>query len=140
MHFYMAYAKWNYIYSFNIYKIDPGESVNVVLCYTYNMRNACNLKASQIYGEDTSCICPLVFVKKLKITNRMNYSYLWQVQKEFRKIPSGLLDVRGYVHHSIFHIENPTICNSVSKFYFIFIWAQHVSDDIPPIIRSLKLY
>jgi len=34
------------------------------------------------------------------------------------------LDVRGYVHHSIIHIENPTRCNSVSKFYFIFIWSS----------------
>jgi len=32
------------------------------------------------------------------------------------------LDVRGSVHHSIIHIENPTRCNSVSKFYFKFIW------------------
>jgi hypothetical protein len=31
------------------------------------------------------------------------------------------LDVRGSVHHSIIHKENPTRCNSVSKFYFIFI-------------------
>jgi hypothetical protein len=29
-------------------------------------------------------------------------------------------DVRGSVHHSIIHIENPTRCTSVSKFYFIF--------------------
>jgi hypothetical protein len=28
-----------------------------------------------------------------------------------------LLDVRGSVHHSIIHIENPTRCNSVSKFF-----------------------
>jgi len=31
---------------------------------------------------------------------------------------------RGSVHHSIIHIENPTRCNSVSKFYFIFIWSS----------------
>jgi hypothetical protein len=30
-------------------------------------------------------------------------------------------DVSGSLHHSIFHIGNPTKCNSVSKFYFIFI-------------------
>jgi hypothetical protein len=34
------------------------------------------------------------------------------------------LDVRGSVHHSIIHIESPTRCNSVSKFYFIFIWSS----------------
>jgi hypothetical protein len=33
-----------------------------------------------------------------------------------------LVDVCGSVRHSIIHIENPTRCNSVSKFYFIFIW------------------
>jgi len=33
-------------------------------------------------------------------------------------------DVRGSVHHSIIHKENPTRCNSVSEFYFIFIWSS----------------
>jgi hypothetical protein len=28
------------------------------------------------------------------------------------------------MHHSIIHIGNPTRCNSVSKFYFIFIWSS----------------
>ena len=32
--------------------------------------------------------------------------------------------VRGSVHHIIIHKENPTRCNSVSKFYFIFIWSS----------------
>jgi hypothetical protein len=32
--------------------------------------------------------------------------------------------VRGSVHHGIIHKENPTICNSVSRFYFIFIWSS----------------
>jgi hypothetical protein len=31
------------------------------------------------------------------------------------------LDIPGCVHHRIIHKENPTKCNSVSKFYFIFI-------------------
>jgi len=31
-----------------------------------------------------------------------------------------IFDVRGSVHHSMIHIETPTRCNSVSKFYFIF--------------------
>jgi len=30
-------------------------------------------------------------------------------------------DFRGSVYHSIIHIENPTRCNCVSKFYFIYI-------------------
>jgi len=47
------------------------------------------------------------------------------------------LDVRRSVHHSIFHIKNPTICNSVSKFILYLYEAQHVSGDTPPIIRSL---
>jgi hypothetical protein len=34
------------------------------------------------------------------------------------------LDVRRSVHHSIIYIENPTIYNSVPKFYFIFIWSS----------------
>jgi hypothetical protein len=36
-------------------------------------------------------------------------------------ITHDVLDVCGSVHHSIIHIKNPTRCNSVSKFYFIFI-------------------
>jgi len=35
-----------------------------------------------------------------------------------------ILDVRVSVHHSTIHKENPTRCNSVSKFYFIFIWSS----------------
>jgi hypothetical protein len=31
------------------------------------------------------------------------------------------LDVRGSVYHSVIHKQNPTRCNSVSKFYFIFM-------------------
>jgi len=31
------------------------------------------------------------------------------------------LDVRGSVHHTIIHIENPTKCNGASKLYFIFL-------------------
>jgi len=34
------------------------------------------------------------------------------------------LDVRGSAHHSTIHKENPTRCNSVSKFYFAFIWSS----------------
>jgi len=34
------------------------------------------------------------------------------------------LDVCGSMHHSIIHKENPTRCNSVSKFDFIFIWSS----------------
>jgi hypothetical protein len=30
-------------------------------------------------------------------------------------------NVPGSVHDSIIHKENPTRCNSVSKFYFLFI-------------------
>jgi len=33
-------------------------------------------------------------------------------------------DVRGSVHHSIIHKENPTRCNSVSEFYPIFTWSS----------------
>jgi len=35
------------------------------------------------------------------------------------------LDVRGSVHHSTIHKENPTRCNSVSNFFYsIFIWSS----------------
>jgi len=38
-------------------------------------------------------------------------------EKRVREYGSQL-DVRGSVQHSIIHIENPTRCNSVSKFLF----------------------
>ena len=40
----------------------------------------------------------------------------------------------------LIHIKNATTCNSVSKFISYLYEAQHVSGDIPPIIRSLKLH
>ena len=50
------------------------------------------------------------------------------------------LDVRGLVHHSTIHKENPTRCNNISKFITPYLHeARHVSGDTPPIIRSLKL-
>jgi len=42
----------------------------------------------------------------------------------YRHNMKNKLDVCGSVHHSIIHIENPTRCHSVSKFYFIFIWSS----------------
>jgi len=50
----------------------------------------------------------------LQITGKTPIYYMVQTSKR-------RLDVRGSVHHSIIHIENPTRCNSVSKFYFMFI-------------------
>jgi hypothetical protein len=32
------------------------------------------------------------------------------------QLRTSLLDVRGFVHHSTVHKENPTRCNSVSDF------------------------
>jgi len=40
------------------------------------------------------------------------------------KCNCGIFYVRGSVHHSIIHKENPTRCNSVSTFYFVFIWSS----------------
>ena len=68
-------------------------------------------------------------------------SYLTeQMSWIFYKSNYHTLDVRGSVHHSIIHTGNPTRCNSVSKFISYLYEAQHVSGDIPPIIRTLKLH
>jgi len=41
----------------------------------------------------------------------------------------------------LFIKKNPTRYNSVSKFIIPYLYeAQHVSGDMPPIIRSLKLH
>ena len=59
----------------------------------------------------------------------------------FMNTDSCKLDVRGSVHHSIIHKENPTRFNSVSFFLISYLYeAQHVSGDTPPIMRSLKLH
>jgi hypothetical protein len=34
------------------------------------------------------------------------------------------LHVCGSIHHNLIHIENPTRCHSVWKFYFIFMWSS----------------
>jgi hypothetical protein len=39
-------------------------------------------------------------------------------------VNNSKLDVCWSMHHSIIRTENPTRCNSVSKFYFIFIWSS----------------
>jgi len=41
----------------------------------------------------------------------------------------------------ILTMKNPTRCNSIKIFLFLILNdAQHVSDDTPPVIRSLKLH
>jgi hypothetical protein len=45
------------------------------------------------------------------------------------------------MHHSTIHKENPTRCNSVSKFIIPCLHeAEHVLGDTPPITRSLKMH
>ena len=55
-----------------------------------------------------------------KNTTRLYFLQWWYLEGQ----KFILLDVWGSVHHSIIHIENPTKCHSVSKFYFIFIWSS----------------
>jgi hypothetical protein len=52
------------------------------------------------------------------------------------------LDVRGYVHHSTVHKENPSSCNNVSEFFIIpYLYeSQHVLGDTLPITKNLKLH
>jgi len=53
------------------------------------------------------------------------------------------LDVRGSVHHSRVLTEKSNKmqqCITFSLLFLILNEAQHVSDDTPPIIRSLKLH
>ena len=47
--------------------------------------------------------------------------YVSRLLALLEQVPLG---VCGSVHHSIIHKENPTRCNSVSKFYLIFIWSS----------------
>ena len=52
------------------------------------------------------------------------------------------VDVRGSVHHSTIHKEKSKHDATVYQNFIIphLYEAQHVSDDTPPIIRSLKLH
>jgi hypothetical protein len=53
---------------------------------------------------------------RLEVTMPLFDLPLWTSEPE--------LDVRGSVHHNVIHIGIPTKCNSVTKFYFIFIWSS----------------
>jgi hypothetical protein len=55
---------------------------------------------------------------------------------------TGVLDVRGSVHHSTVHREKSNKMQQSTKIFIIpYLYeAQHVSGDTPPIIRSLKLH
>jgi len=57
--------------------------------------------------------------------------------------PQCVFDIRGSVHHStIPTVNDPTRRNSVSKFLLSLTLneVQHVSGDMPPVIRSLNLH
>jgi hypothetical protein len=61
---------------------------------------------------------PFLPAKMLLVeTRHVKAKFLTSVES----VKTDKFDVRGSVHHRIIHIENPTRCNSVSKFYFIFI-------------------
>ena len=52
-----------------------------------------------------------------------------------------LLDIRGSVHHSTIHKEKSNKMQVYQNFIIPYLYeAQHVSDDTPPIIGSLKLH
>jgi len=64
--------------------------------------------------------------------------------KAWLKIGKHFTETNGFMIANLdqaLTVKNPTRCNSVSKFLLFLILneAQHVSVDIPPIIRSLKL-
>jgi len=44
--------------------------------------------------------------------------------QNMENIINPVQDVRGSVHHSMIHIENPTRCNNVSFISFIFMWSS----------------
>ena len=78
---------------------------------------------------------PWSFLRELKFIQHLRWwtwhSFCWVITFSSRLVDSQcfegtcrLLDVRGCGHHSIIHTENPTRCNSVSKYYFIFIWSS----------------
>jgi hypothetical protein len=60
---------------------------------------------------------------------------LYSTLKEERKVTPTSCQI-----HPQIHIENPTRCNSVPNFISYLYEAQHVSGDISPIIRRLKLH
>jgi hypothetical protein len=68
------------------------------------------------------------YVYKIATICHMTVYSLVQIYKSYVTsvdfYQSNCLDVRVSVHHGIIHKENPTRCNSVSTFYFIFIWSS----------------
>jgi hypothetical protein len=71
---------------------------------------AYHTEVSLVNGFPVECL--FVFISKLHSTYiSLSMFFSW-------------FDVCGSVHHSIIHIKNPTRCNSVSGFYFRFIWSS----------------
>jgi hypothetical protein len=64
----------------------------------------------------TRTLKPTVFLSMQTFINLFSYRLKRRITKVLQKF-----DICESVHRSIIHIENPTRCNSVSKFYFIFI-------------------
>ena len=95
------YRKWKHILcSKNVPRKSCRLWDSVGIFYTAGHVTVGNIIRSR---KDSNCILG----NKGKNTDRHNH-----------------IDVRGSVHHSIIHKENPTRCNNVSKFYFIFMWSS----------------
>jgi len=69
--------------------------------------------------------CFIVFQRSVKIPfPEIGFTLLSVLVLIFVCVWFGLFYVPRSVHHRIIHIENPTRCNSVSKFYFVFTWSS----------------
>ena len=80
---------------------------------------------------------PVTLIIVYETQNRL---FSWLATNVNMNVPYQF-DVRGSVHHSTIHKENPTRCNNVSNFIIPCLYeTQRVSGDTPPIIRSLKLH
>ena len=70
-----------------------------------------------------------------EINARLVASGLQQQRKQIKKM---FVDTFIIVY---FTLKIPTRCDSVSKFYFSYLYeARNVAGDTPPIIRSIKLH
>ena len=67
----------------------------------------------------TRTLKPTVFLSMRTFRHLFSYRLKRRITQVLQKF-----DICGSMHHSIIHIEDPTRCNSVSKFYFIFIWSS----------------
>jgi hypothetical protein len=110
--YYQLSKYWSYLINHRVYVV-----YSEFVCCT----DGCHTRTSSSSNCLAAPVCMWVLASGILLNNRLvgRTDYEGKSPKKWRKF-----DVCGSVYHSITHIENPTRCHNVTKFYFIFIWSS----------------